>query len=57
MIRYILEVWGGSHYYKIWEGRKQYAETMFNKPYYRKHTRRLVRITTEVVKTGKKSES
>lgn len=36
-------------YEKFWEGPEEYAEKMFNKPYYRTQTRRLLKITTIIM--------
>lgn len=41
-------------YVLLWQGREEYADVMFNKPYFRRYTRKLVKVTVETLRTAKK---
>jgi hypothetical protein len=56
---YIIETWNPilNKYQEIWKGSNfEMAEKMFNKPYYKRHTRRLRRIQDEILYKEKGSE-
>jgi len=52
---YSLEFWDPkSCRYRVgWTGKASFAQTMFNKSYNERHTRRLVKTTTEIIATAK----
>ncbi len=58
IVTYRLEVWNPkiNSYVKSWEGREGFAEIMFNKPYNRLHTRRMIKITKEILYEAKASK-
>lgn len=59
MTTYIIEIWDPSHncYAAMWKGSSsEWAERTFNKPYYRRHTRRLARVTRTVIAKATKGE-
>lgn len=52
MSDYIIEVWDpkSRKYVRAWTGGTlEQAERMVRKPYYRRHTRRMLRVKTEVL--------
>lgn len=57
-IKYRIESWNPitNKYYIIWEGPEEYTKTMMNKSYNMKRTRRLVKITTEIISQTKANE-
>ena len=57
MFKYVIECWNPERnkYVRFWEGNSsKMAETMFNKSYYSRNTRRLLSIETVIVKFEKK---
>ena len=56
-IKYIIEIWDpkSRRYIPCWEGENiNKAYTMYDKPYYSRHTRRMVRIESEILFKDKK---
>lgn len=59
MITYVLECWNPNtkKYEKFGEyDREDRAKIMFNKPYFEKHTRRLLSIETKTIAIAKRSK-
>ena len=58
MPKYIIELWNvnKNQYEKIWEGPQEYAMTMMNKSYNRRSTRRLIKVTEEIICKAKKGQ-
>jgi hypothetical protein len=55
-IKFRLESWNPKtcRYQTSWEGQEKYAFTMINKPYNKRNTRRLIKITEEIIAVAKK---
>lgn len=54
--KYIIKIWNPliRQYIPTWEGSEKYAETMYNKSYNKRHTRRMIKITAEILYKDKK---
>jgi hypothetical protein len=50
-IKYIIEIWDNKRkrYTFTWSGNERYVKTMFNKPYIARYTRRIIKITEEII--------